>query len=243
MLLRDAPQGIEVFMLRRSSRSTFAPDAYVFPGGTLEAQDVMACKRAVGVDADRVRRLFRGEQDPETRVQAALMVTAVRELFEECGVLFACDSTQEPMEAYRREDLESLRKGHLSFYDFLTATELYADARPLLLFSRWITPQSEPRRYDVFFFVAPAPQAQHAEADAVETHDGIWLVPRDAIRRADAGELHIIFPTRKHLERLRAFESVAAAMTVARTKPIRTVTAESAAQEALGLPPELEDSW
>ncbi len=243
MLLRDASPGIEVFMLRRSSHSRFAPDAYVFPGGTLEPQDEAACERAVGIDEHRLRRLFRGERAPAPSVQAAIMVTGVRELFEECGVLFACDSTHEPVEGYRREDLASVRDRRLSFDDFLIATELYADARPLLLFSRWITPKSEPQRYDVFFFVAPAPQGQNAEADMVETHDGMWLSPQEAVRRNDAAELHVVFPTRKHLERLQAFESVAAVMDFARTKPIVTVTADSIAEAAFGLPAELENAW
>ncbi len=202
MLLRDAQPGLEVFMLRRSSRSRFAPDAYVFPGGTVEAQD----RANAEIEAAWLRHLFRMDGPPDPTLQRGIVAAALRELFEESRIRLS-------------------------------------GARELELFSRWITPESEPQRYDVFFFVAAAPRAQQAEADMVETHDGMWLSPHEAVRRSDAAELYVVFPTRKHLERLQAFENVAGVMDFARTKPILTVTAKSTGQEAYGLPAEIENAW
>ncbi len=92
--------------------------------------------------------------------------------------------------------------GTLSFADFLAAHDWYADARALTLFSHWITPLSEPRRYNTHFFFAAAPPDQGALADAFETHDGIWIAPALALERQRAGTLHLVYPTIKHLERL-----------------------------------------
>jgi 8-oxo-dGTP pyrophosphatase MutT (NUDIX family) len=231
MLVRPAAAGIEVFMLRRSRESAFAPDAYVFPGGTLETQDLDERTAVVGLDA--------------ARCGAGLVIAALRELFEECGVLFACrpDRTSIIEWDARDPDRERLRSGKVSFARLLDERGWLADARPLHLFSHWITPASESRRYDVHFFVAAMPSGQKPVADAAETHDGIWIAPADALTRAANGELFVLYPTRKHLERLSAFDRVEALLKFARAKPIITILPTGTQEDGFVLPPELEDAW
>jgi 8-oxo-dGTP pyrophosphatase MutT (NUDIX family) len=178
ILARPSSNGFEVYLTRRSSRSGFAPDAYVFPGGTLEPQD---------------------GQPPD-----ALRNAAVRELFEEAGVRIG--------------------------------------AAQLIAFSHWITPPSEPRRYDTHFFFARAPDDQVAQADAVETHDGIWISPADALRRYRDGLLHLVYPTIKHLERLCAFASLDEALEFARNKTIHTMCPTDAG-DSFEIPAEFENAW
>ena len=165
-------------MARRSSRSGFAPDAYVFPGGTLEPED---------------------GSGPE-----GLRNAAVRELFEEAGVRLA--------------------------------------AGELVAFSHWITPPSEPRRYDTHFFFVQAPADQVARADAFETHDGIWISPADALARFRERRFHLVYPTIKHLERLVAFDSIDAVVAFARDKTIRTIC-PTPAGDGFEIPAELENAW
>jgi 8-oxo-dGTP pyrophosphatase MutT (NUDIX family) len=179
ILARAASSGFELYMTRRSARSGFAPDAFVFPGGTLEPQD--------------------GEL-PE-----ALRRAAVRELFEEAGVRI--------------------------------------DPAALVPFSHWITPESEPRRYDTHFFFAPAPADQIARADAVETHDGIWVTPSDALARYRAGRFHLVYPTIKHLQRLLPFATLEDVAAFARRKAVVTILPSDAPGGGFVIPPELEDAW
>lgn len=203
ILVRDAPDGIEVFMLRRSAQSRFLPDAYVFPGGTVDAAD-----RAAGavVEPARLKKFFRMERPPGDELQRGLVAAALRELFEECGVRLA-------------------------------------GAQELELFSHWITPESISPRYDVFFFVARMPERQTAIADAVETHDGIWIAPSLALERHAAGNFYLIYPTKMHLERLREFAAAGDVLDFARKKPIRTVLAHEDENSGFALPDGLEGAW
>jgi len=177
MLVRTkrADAGIEVFMVRRSARSPFAPDAVVFPGGALDAGD------------------------------ADLVAAAVREFEEETGVRL--------------------------------------ERSALVPFSHWITPPNEGRRYDTHFFLAVAREDHAPVADEHETHDGRWLDPNDALRRERDGEMRLMYPTIKHLERLAAFESVDALMAFARDKPIVTVAPPVSPDLGYAMPADLEGVW
>ncbi len=108
-------------------------------------------------------------------------------------------------------------------------------------YSHWITPPVETtRRFDTRFFVAPAPYGQRASADAVETHDGLWIVPAEALARGDRGEIVLVFPTRKHLERLAEFASVAELIEHARARTPRAVMPDVDADGTITLPAELQ---
>ncbi|HZY96999.1 MAG TPA: hypothetical protein VFE35_07845 [Candidatus Cybelea sp.] len=249
----------EVYLTRRSTRSAFAPNAFVFPGGTIEAQDDSPAvrRRTLGLEPDRLAREFRAEishdlvsTEPPIEHDAArgLLVAALRELFEEAGLLLGCTAEKLPLEAAALDwnqiavERSALRGGAMTFAEFLETHDWYGDARALTLFSHWITPPSEPRRYNTHFFFAAAPADQAALADAFETHDGIWIEPEDALARYRRGEMHLVYPTIKHLERLRVFDSVDSALAFARSKPVVTIMPNDTGDE-FELPPQLEGAW
>jgi 8-oxo-dGTP pyrophosphatase MutT (NUDIX family) len=213
MLLRAAePSGLKVYLTRRSAHSRFMPGAYVFPGGAVDAQDrgAPALARLRGAPAGL---------DP------ALARAALRELFEEAGVLVArrahVDSHFPGAEALAKMRSESAAGA--DFTTLLAEADLVLDATQLVHYSNWITPESEPIRFDTHFFLARAPQGQEALADAGEVHDGRWLAPAEALAAAERGEMSVIFPTLKHLERLAAYDSVEALFAHARERTIVAV--------------------
>jgi len=183
------------------------PDAYVFPGGTLDGEDRTPAARA---------RLY----GAVAGIDEEFGIAALRELFEEAGVLIVCDAAGDPA-AMEPERLALLRKELTQGIPLATLLEregLFLDARELVYYSHWITPEREPLRFDAHFFIATAPEGQIAIADAVEVHDGAWFAPRDALERADREELRIMFPTRKHLERLAAHDSITSLLEHARSR-------------------------
>lgn len=228
----------EVYLTRRSSTSAFAADAFVFPGGTVELQDSSPAAHA--------RIHGRGIEEPASRT---LLVAATRELFEEAGVLLACTKAGEPFGASRMNAAEltreraAVRDGALPFADFLAAHDWYADARALAPFSHWITPPSEPRRYDTHFFLAIAPNDQLVSADSVETHDGRWISPGEALARYRLHQLHLVYPTIKHLERLATFDELESLRDFTRRKPILTIEPATTADGDFTIPAELEGAW
>ncbi len=254
-----ARPNFEVYLARRSTSSAFAPNAFVFPGGTIEPQDASegAQRRTLGLEPERLAREFRAEiasdlhsSEPpiEPHAARALLVAALRELFEEAGVLLARTAAMGPIPTdsarWERVNAEraGVRGGTLGFADILGAHDWYADARELTLFSHWITPPSEPRRYNTHFFFAAAPPEQAALADAFETHDGIWIAPGDALARHRRGEMHLVYPTIKHLERLSPLDSLDAAQRFARSKPIVTIMPHETAHD-FAIPARLEGAW
>jgi len=116
------------------------------------------------------------------------------------------------------------------------------DPSALTPFSHWITPPSEPRRYDTHFFFAAVPANQVARADAFEMHDGMWISPASALQRFREGGLHLVYPTIKHLERLLAFASVEDVEAFARSKTIHTIC-PSEDGDSFAIPAELEHAW
>jgi 8-oxo-dGTP pyrophosphatase MutT (NUDIX family) len=245
----------EIYLTRRSARSAFAPDAFVFPGGTVDVADFSTAvqARTLGLEPERLAAQFRAAIPPELpsdepslehTARPALFVAALRELFEEAGILPASDADGLAIDVAElaAAEREAVRSGTTSFADLLSSRDWFADARALTLFSHWITPRSEPRRYNTFFFIAAAPPDQAALADASETHDGIWIAPAAALEQNRAANLHLVYPTIKHLERLRDFDRIDTALTFARTKPILTIVPNDAGDD-FAIPPELEDAW
>ncbi|HKU67122.1 MAG TPA: hypothetical protein VJP85_05025 [Candidatus Baltobacteraceae bacterium] len=262
MLVRPAGEGLEVFMLRRSEASHFVPDVYVFPGGTLDDSDFSerALARACGTDELNLQRQFREQSAPSfpapfgtpPRLKAAgLLIAAVRELYEEAGVLLACDDRGRPLSdtdlAPYRAELQNARalvqRGDVAFYEVLERIGVYANAGALVLFSHWITPPPFPRRYDAHFFLAEASPDQAAVADAFETHDGIWVSPSAALEQCQAGTFRMVYPTIKHVERLAKFASTRELFAFARTKPIYSIMPDTPAEREFSMPPELEYAW
>lgn len=227
IVARDGNAGIEVYLLRRSSRATAMPDAYVFPGGTLDNGD----------KSPQARMNLVGEWRP---AEPAFTYAAIRETFEECGLLFAVDPI--PHDALRAARTRML-KGERTFNETLTDLGTKLDARALRYFSRWITPVSNPHRFDARFFVARAPDQQIAEADELETYDGRWLTPAEALGLVEREEIQMIFPTIKHLERIGTFATVDALFAFAETKTTLPVTPDMRPGPTFFLPPHLEATW
>jgi recombination protein RecT len=227
IVCRDTDAGIEVYLLRRSSKSPGFPDAYVFPGGTLDKTDY----------SPQARMRMTGEWRPS---EPAFTYAAIRETFEECGLLFSVEPVEhDALVAARTRML----KGERSFSDTLIDLEVRLDARAVRYFSRWITPTVNPHRFDARFFVARAPRDQIAEADALETYDGRWVRPADALAQAEKDEIQMIFPTIKHLERIGAFANVYDLLAFAETKKTIPVTPEVRPGPSFHLPPQFENTW
>jgi 8-oxo-dGTP pyrophosphatase MutT (NUDIX family) len=225
---RDTGEGLQVFMVRRSARAVFLPDLYVFPGGRVDDADRDAAARRLVGDA--------GDVDP------AYALTAARETFEEAGMLFA-DRPIAPNAL--TEARRALLAGELAFDAMLERFGASIDASQLRYFSRWITPKAEfaTRRFDTRFFVGRAPADQIAEADAAEVLDGRWIAPRAALAAHASGEIGLIFPTIKHLERIAPYATVDELLAFARTKAIVTVSPEVQPGPRFLLIPELENAW
>jgi glyoxylase-like metal-dependent hydrolase (beta-lactamase superfamily II)/8-oxo-dGTP pyrophosphatase MutT (NUDIX family) len=207
LLLRDTADGLQVLMTRRSATASFAPGAYVFPGGALDDTDAseaaVACARA------------RTDQDDAHRHFAA---AALREAFEELGVLLAWRRGTElpcPPEVVRT--LDRSHDGDLYAQLADAGLELAIDRTGWL--SHWITDRDLPKRFDVRFFVAPMPDGQEPDADGYEQFEPVWVNPADALRRHEQGSFSMIFPTIRTLRQLQRFATVDEVLRSCREQP------------------------
>ncbi len=195
LLLRDTPAGIEVLMTRRSTSASFAPGAYVFPGGGVDAADAAAHANA---------RRRTGQSD----LHLTQAIAAIRESFEELGVLLARRADGSWPSG---QDIAALDR-RAAFAPQCAARGLVLAADEVFVLAHWITDRDLPRRFDVPFLVARMPQGQSPVADETEQFEPIWVRPADALERHEAGHFFIIFPTIRTLQRLQAFASVEAVL-------------------------------
>jgi 8-oxo-dGTP pyrophosphatase MutT (NUDIX family) len=235
MLARETAGALEVFMLRRSARSAFLPEVFVFPGGAVDEDDrIVARSRLLRGDVSTA-----GDREPS---EPAFEVAALREAFEEAGILLAANPSGTPatIDPERlRGARAALLAGEETFANLLAQLDVVLDARALWHFSRWITPPSEARRFDTHFYCCRAPLEQHGSSDEIETHDGLWIAPAEALRRNAAGTFPMIFPTIKHLESIAVFTTIERLAEYARTKPIRAVNPIVDESRRFSVPPEL----
>jgi len=208
ILLRE---GLEVLMLQRAQTAAFLGGAYVFPGGSIDPQDLLAHRVAGLTDAQASARL----ELPSGGL--AYYVAAVRECFEEAGILLACGRDGAQISASRADSLMHWRKK--SFHQMLEAEDLYVPAGELAYFGHWITAPGRSRRFDTRFFVAAAPQAQPGSHDAGETVHDVWITPRAALERAARGEIELVFATQHSLRDLGRFADARAAFEYAKALP------------------------
>lgn len=204
LTLREAANGYEILMLRRNLNSDFVGGAYVFPGGGVDPADASdrAEQRSVGMsDASCSRRL--GLESGGL----AYYVACLRELFEEGGILIACDDqgrevdiTNRPLVDRLNRDRAFVNDGSLRFVELLEREGLYLDLRNIGYLAHWVTPVGPPRRYDTRFFVVLSPEGQVAGHDEQETVASRWIRPLDALAMQARGELEMIFPTIRNLE-------------------------------------------
>jgi glyoxylase-like metal-dependent hydrolase (beta-lactamase superfamily II)/8-oxo-dGTP pyrophosphatase MutT (NUDIX family) len=220
VLLRDAPAGPEVLMLRRNTRAVMLGGAYVFPGGAVDRRDHDPHLLA------RVTGLPAHEADARMEVQdggLGYWLAAVRETFEEAGILLAVDERGGALAAERWQAFAAQRAavnaGTVRFGDLLHEHGLTIPAQEIVFFNRWITPPVRPRRFDTRFFIARAPHAQTASHDDGETVDSRWLRAQDALAMGERGEIEIVFATTWVLRLLAEWPSVAAALAAARAMP------------------------
>ena len=211
-LVRDAPAGLEVLMLQRSMALKFMPGAHVFPGGALDPGDDSAelhglCVGLDDVAASRVLGIAKGG--------LAYWIAAIREAFEEAGILLAYDAsggyvslTGGAAERYRGHR-QALDRNHGAFAALARAEGLRLATDRLLYFGHWITPVTVPRRYDTRFFLAVAPQGQEAQHDNHETTAHGWMRPQEALDLCAREMLNMRFPTIKTLERFAACKTTA----------------------------------
>ncbi|MGE4240059.1 MBL fold metallo-hydrolase [Ramlibacter sp.] len=195
LLLRDGPQGVEVLMTRRSPTASFAPGAYVFPGGVVDAADT---------EAHRIANR-RPTQDDSRLTQC---IAAIRESFEELGILLARRADGSPPTA---DDMATLKRDESLLAQFEVRGLRFA-ADEVYLFAHWITDRDSPKRFDVPFLIARMPQGQVPVADEAEQFEPVWVRPSEALERHKAGNFFMIFPTIRTLERMDQFADVEAVL-------------------------------
>jgi 8-oxo-dGTP pyrophosphatase MutT (NUDIX family) len=216
VLMRDGARGLEVLLLKRHRSSGFVPGAYVFPGGRTD-------------EGDAAPELLSHALHMQTsEVPLHFWFAAVREVFEETGVLLARDQQGSWVpDTTHADGVEKLRlelmDNAVSLLDVLRACHCRIDLENVVYFAHWITPVVEPRRYDTRFFAAALPEARVIRPDPREMTDALWLRPEDALDRFAIGQLPMVFPTVRTLEQLSSFVSTADALNklrVGRVEPV-----------------------
>jgi 8-oxo-dGTP pyrophosphatase MutT (NUDIX family) len=218
LLLRDAERGFEVLMVERHHQIDFVAGALVFPGGQVDAADAdpalaARCAGVAGLSAE----------------ERALRVAAIRETFEEAGVLLAkrrgapalVDAAT--LRGVEQRHRAALQTGTRSLAEVAEQEDLELACDALVPFAHWITPLFMPKRFDTWFFLVEAPADHVALHDGHESVDSLWITPADADVERRAGRRSIIFPTLLNLRKLGRAHSVAEACAAARREPIVTV--------------------
>jgi len=207
LLLRDGMPGVEVFMVKRPAGMVF-PDLHVFPGGKVD-------------DADHLESICADIDDRSASTKLGLpagglryWVAAIRECFEECGVLLArrddrlldlaSPDERERFSAYRL----AVTAGQMSMAELCERENLLLACGQVHYFSHWLTPDSAPKRFDTRFFATTMPHGQQALADTDETADSDWVTPAEALRRRERNEWQMIHPTFMTLMSIAPFPTV-----------------------------------
>ncbi len=217
LLLRESEGELQVFMVVRHHQIDFASGALVFPGGKVDTSH----------DTGTIHELCDGSDDiPDDLL--AFRVAAIREAFEECGVLLARDAaTGELVTGARALELDAYReqlvKGDITMLNFAREHGLTLAVDLMVPFAHWITPDMMPKRFDTHFFLAVAPEDHIAAHDGSENVDSVWINPSQAMNEAEEGKWTIIFPTLMNVKKLAESATVEGAMNTARTSKIVTV--------------------
>ncbi|MBI2157151.1 MAG: NUDIX domain-containing protein [Candidatus Rokubacteria bacterium] len=227
VLLRDRPDGaFDVLLIRRHDASRFAAGDFVFPGGKIEADDNPddAAAWCAGLDPARAARVLGLEADP--RAALRYWIGAIRETFEEAGILLASGPGGAPVPvgeprftAYRR----ACHADNRAFWEMVRAERLTLATGGLVYFAHWITPDTQPLRFDTRFFAAPAPAGQDAVADEREITEVRWLTPRAALDASGRGELSLRRPTMTNLALFDGAASAAEALARLDGRPVSTI--------------------
>jgi len=231
LILRDDPT-FEVLMVKRHHQIDFASGALVFPGGKTHAGD----------DDPAWAGHLLGWDDFDA-VQRGLRIAAIREVFEEAGILLARHTDGSPMgdDVAPMEVRQAVDAGRTAFLDVVKDLDAKLDLHALTVFARWITPPLTPKRFDTWFYAAHAPADQLAACDGRETVDAEWIPPSEALRLAATGERKVIFPTRMNLQLLAEATSAEDCLARARARTLVTVQPQVQTRDSgrvLVLPPD-----
>ena len=230
ILLRQvAPlgSGIEVLMLQRHANSAFLPGAYVFPGGVVEEADYTAQAERVsrGLNPAWAHNVIPDLSPPERAL--GFFVAAVREAFEEAGILLVCGESSGLAALSDEQKLrfaQCRRRVHENprvFASLIEEEGLKIPADNLFYFAHWITPEASPIRFDARFFVAAAPLDQEASFDGLETTDARWISPHELLKAHQKGDLYLPVPTLSSVSALAGFSSVEDVIALTHDREIR----------------------
>lgn len=210
VIVRDAATGWELLLLERHAATAFAGGAMVFPGGRVDPGDA-------AVTADPALATGFAGLDP---TDAVARVAAAREAFEEANVVLASGPPIEPQARARWR--AGLNAGTAGFGDFLRDSRQRLDAAALLPFAHWVPPAGAPivRRFDTRFYLARLPAGETATPDGGEAVAAHWTTPAAALTRADAGDIGLVFPTRRNLERLAQYPTLGGLFTATAARPL-----------------------
>ena len=217
LIIRNGKNDIEVFMVVRHHQIDFASGALVFPGGKVDTKDI---------DPD-IRDFIIPDQDYADE-ELSFRIAAIRESYEESGVLFA--NYKEDENLINNEKLEELHRwrdkfnnNETSMQEFAKKENLKFSTESLIPFAHWITPDLMPKRFDTRFYLAAVPDGHQGIHDGNESVDSLWISPKQAIKDCLSEKRTIIFPTRMNLEKLRNSKTVEEALSNARKQRIVTV--------------------
>jgi len=224
VLLRDGRDGMQAYLLRRTQTMAFAAGMYVFPGGSVDPRDETLSDEAwAGPPPAAWAQLLSADE----ALTKALVCAAVRETFEESGVLLAgagpddvvADTTGDDWEA----DRAALVDRSLSFAAMLDRRGLVLRADLLRPWAHWITPEIEPKRYDTRFFVAALPTGQRTRDVGGEADRVAWVRPSDALAAAQSGEMGMLPPTAFTLSEIAAYDDVDAVLAAGTARDVKPV--------------------
>jgi len=231
ILLRDKePHGFEVFLLRRHEKNSFMGGNFVYPGGRVDRDDgsTEICSYSKGITPKEAQRILGGPFSPEESL--AYWIAAIRELFEEAGVLLAYDQKGSLLQLRYRDEQEKfsnyrglLQKAEIGICELAKKESLLLALDQLRYYAHWITPEARSERFDTYFFVARCPSEQEATHDQKETTTGVWIAPSEALQENLEGGTVLSPPTLKTLEDLARFKTIDEVYTSLRKAKIPTI--------------------
>jgi len=224
------PEDVEVLMVLRHVDSKFVPGSYVFPGGCLDEGDYSPDlgRLCTGMDAKKAQAILYDMSQPEMALGA--WVAAIRETFEEVGLLMAYHGDKKLM-SFDSEDLRSrfrsyrgkLQTGEVTLKTILQAEGLTLAADRLHYYSPWITPELLPHRYDVRFFIAEAPANQEALHDGIELTRHVWITPRKILEGFRRKEFDMVVPTLVTIEELSCYKTIDEIIASTKNKKVNSI--------------------
>lgn len=206
LLLRDGPNGMEVLMTRRSMQASFAPGAYVFPGGGIESDDQKYAENpsVAGKNTEQYATYLVANRTTQTPQHVTWALAAIRESFEELGIVLAKQGSGGWVSQAQVDALDR----HANFYAQMQTQGFQLAANEVFLLAHWLTDRDMPKRFEVPFLVARTPPGQTPVADDKEQFAPEWVRPQDALARHEAGQFFMIFPTIRTLQKLADYKEV-----------------------------------